>query len=109
MGIDYLYSMHDIIIQNQIQIDAICEKHHVEHLYLFGSAVSGNLTETSDFDILVDFKPIPTSGYATNFFSLKDELEFILERKVDLITQSSLRNPYFIQSVEQTKQKLYAA
>ena len=42
-------------------------------------------------------------------FDLLAALEELFGRKVDLLTRRSLRNPYFIDSVEKTLQLLYAA
>jgi hypothetical protein len=39
---------------------------------------------------------------------LHDKLEALFQRKVDLLTENSLSNPYFIESIEETKELLYA-
>jgi len=63
----------------------------------------------SDIDILISFKEIPFNKYTDNYFELHENLEKMFGRKVDFLTERSLSNPYFIQSVEATKQLLYAA
>ena len=78
-------------------------------MYVFGSAVSGNFTESSDIDILISFKEISFDQYTDNYFDLHRELEHLFNRKVDLLTERSLSNPIFIHSIEKTKQLLYAA
>jgi predicted nucleotidyltransferase len=68
------------------------------------------MKEESDVDILVDFdKELSVNDYTENYFSLHSKLEELFKRDVDLVTQRSLSNPYFIKSVDQTKQLLYAS
>ena len=77
----------------------------VKEIGVFGSFVDNTFTEESDIDILVELeKPI---GW--KFFSLEIYLEKIFNRKIDLLTDKSLSNPYFIKGMEQTKQLIYAA
>ena len=46
--------------------------------------------------------------YAQTYFALKEGLERIFERPVDLITENNLDNPYFRQRVQSERQNLYA-
>lgn len=101
--------MKDIIKKNIESIHLLCEKFGVETMHLFGSAVSDDFNEESDFDILISFKEMSFESYADNFFALHTSLEKLLGRKVDLVTEKSLSNPYFIQSIENSKHLLYAA
>jgi predicted nucleotidyltransferase len=45
--------------------------------------------------------------YADAYFELADNFEKLFKRPVDLVTDKSLKNPYFIKSVNQTKTLLY--
>lgn len=78
-------------------------------MYLFGSGSIGEFSDTSDVDILITFQDIPVDRYTDNYFDLHYELEDLFKKKIDLITERSLSNPYLIQSIEKTKQLLYAA
>jgi predicted nucleotidyltransferase len=78
-------------------------------MYVFGSACTARFNDQSDIDFLISFKEIPIETYTDNYFELHYRLEELFNRKVDLITENSLSNPYFIESVEETKQLLYAA
>lgn len=78
-------------------------------MYLFGSATSFEFKDSSDIDILISFQEIPYDKYTDNYFELHEELEKLFKRKVDLVTERSLSNPFFKQSVEESKQLLYAA
>ena len=70
---------------------------------------TNNFTDQSDIDILIGFKDITIEKYTDNYFDLHRELEKLFQRKIDLVTLNSLSNPYFIASIEETKQLLYAA
>jgi len=99
--------MNKLISDNLDEIKSLCEKHKVKNLFLFGSASTDKLADSSDIDLLVSFKPIPLKGYADNYFTMIKEFENIFQRPVDMITEKYIRNPYFIESVNQTKVLLY--
>jgi len=101
--------MLNLIENNKLELQRLCEKYDIKTMYVFGSATTGDFNESSDIDILISFKEIPFEKYTDNYFDLHVELERLFNRKVDLLTERSLSNPYFIQSVENTKQLLYAA
>lgn len=99
------------LMQNKLDelIDA-CKKHHVESLALFGSAAKNTMHEDSDIDLLVEFSDdIDVLEYADNYFSLLDQLQEILNRKVDLLSSRSLKNPVLKEEVYRSKVELYAA
>lgn len=96
--------------KSQIQaIEALCKKHHVKHLHVFGSLLTSSFNADSDIDFLVSFEDLDFGDYADAYFGLAEGLEELLGRKVDLVTEKSLRNPHFIQSIESNKKLLYAA
>ena len=90
-------------------LSELCAQYQVRSLEVFGSAATGNIHGDSDLDFLVDFHPADSMSPADQYFGLLEALEELFGRKVDLLTKRSLRNPYFIDSVEQTRQLLYAA
>jgi hypothetical protein len=80
---------------------------YVKRVYVFGSFARGELTPYSDIDILVELKPRdqrPRLGF--KWFGLWDELEEILGRKVDLVSESAL-SPYVRPHVERDLVLLY--
>ena len=99
------------LIQNKIdEIIAACKQHHVETISPFGSAAKNVMLEDSDIDLLVEFSDdIDILDYADNYFSLLDKLQDILNRKVDLVSGKSLKNPVLKEEIYQTKVELYAA
>jgi len=103
--------MHHLITDNIDEIKRLCERYDVQAMYLFGSARAddSHIDEDSDIDILVSFKNNSFEKYTDNYFELHQKLEQILGRNIDLVTENSLKNPYFIQQVNETKELLYAA
>ena len=101
--------MQRLIKENIEELKNICEKYDVKALYIFGSVCTSDFSELSDIDILVSFKDISIEKYTDNYFELHYKLGDLFGRKIDLITENSLSNPYFIESLEETKQLLYAA
>ncbi|MAC95712.1 MAG: nucleotidyltransferase [Flavobacteriales bacterium] len=97
-------------IRDKIEdLKILCQKYDVKTMHVFGSASTDKFNSESDVDILIAFKDISIEQYTDNYFNLHDDLEKLFERKIDLLTENSLSNPYFIESVEETKQLLYAA
>lgn len=102
--------MLQLLLNKHDEIRQLCEKHKVSQLAVFGSVVTGKFNAASDLDFLVDFEEtLSARDMATAFFGLKEELEAMFSRSVDLVTESSLTNPYFRSSVMEERQPLYAA
>lgn len=86
----------------------LCQKYKAQQVYLFGSATSDNFHADSDIDLLVKFsEDIPLLDYGDNYFDFKYALEDLFHRKVDLVTERSLSNPYLIKSINKNKKLLY--
>ena len=102
--------MNCIVTEKLPVIKLLCNKYRVATMYLFGSAATDFFNETSDIDFLISFqKDVDLKEYADNYFDLMFELEELFGRNVDLVTEKTLANPYFISRIEQTKQLIYAA
>jgi predicted nucleotidyltransferase len=61
----------------------------------------------SDIDLIVDFKDIDLADYADNYFDLKFSLQEILKRPVDLLEEKAIKNPYFKQVLNESKELVY--
>lgn len=96
-----------IIEQNIDIIRKLCEQHHVSQLAVFGSILTDKYHKDSDIDFLVDFSNIDLHNYADNYFSLKQALEKIFRRQVDLLENKAIKNPYLRQSIDSSKRLLY--
>lgn len=90
-------------------ITALCVKHKVGKLYVFGSVLTDHFSADSDIDFLVEFSNVDLREYAGNYFDLKESLEQLLQRNVDLIELNALKNPYLIKSIASNQELLYAA
>jgi len=91
------------------QLTELCENNSVvEKLYFFGSVLSPKFDKSSsDIDILIEVADLPPEDRGEGLISLWDNLESLFNRKVDLLTIDSLRNPVFKKEVEQTKKLFY--
>jgi len=98
------------IERRRVELEALCRRFQVLRLEVFGSAATGEFRgEGSDLDFLVEFEPQTGPGYADRYFGLLESLEALFGRPVDLVVASAIKNPYFRESVEQTRVVLYAA
>ena len=96
-----------IIDKNIDNIRALCQKHKVTKLFVFGSILTNNFKNSSDIDFLVDFAGVDLYDYADNYFDLKKSLENLLKRKVDLIEDKALKNPFLRKSIDSSKMLIY--
>ncbi len=101
--------MHSLLANNLDKISALCKSHNVRTLFAFGSICTGSFNDNSDVDLLVSFNPMDYGDYADTYFILADKFESVFQRPVDLITDKSLSNPYFIDSINRTKKLIYGA
>lgn len=110
--------MNRILKENIEAVKELCENHHIKHLYAFGSVTDQSFSNESDIDLLYEFDygdfnintdpiaQIPFDPFL-EFNSLKEKLEDLFGRKVDLIPLQKFRNPIFQEKVEQTKTLVY--
>lgn len=89
------------------EINALCANHKVKSLYAFGSVLTPQFNSHSDIDLLVDFDNVDVNEYADNYFDFKFSLQEIFNRPIDLLEAQAIKNPYFKQVVNQTKELVY--
>ncbi len=99
------------VAEHAAELESICQRYSVARLDLFGSAATGKYRpEDSDLDFLVEFQELPAGGHASVYFGLLKSLErLFFGRPVDLVVESAIKNPYFRESVEETRVMIYAA
>lgn len=96
------------ILDHQGDIAKLCKRHHARRLDLFGSAVRTDFEpERSDLDFLVSFDELPPVEAYDAYFSLKEGLEAVLHRPVDLVVERAVRNPHFRARVEAERQPVF--
>ncbi|MBS3771172.1 MAG: nucleotidyltransferase domain-containing protein [Bacteroidales bacterium] len=96
-----------IIDRNIERIKALCSKHRVSKLFVFGSVLTDRYNQSSDIDFLVDFSDVDIYNYADNYFDLKKSLEDLLNRQIDLLEEKAIKNPYLRQSINSSKKQIY--
>jgi predicted nucleotidyltransferase len=101
--------MQRLLTDNIEKIKILCMAHNVKTLFAFGSVCSESFNDESDIDLLISFNPMDYGDYADAYFDIAEKLEDLFERPVDLVTDKSLANPYFIDSVNHTKTLLYGS
>ena len=88
-------------------LNALCEKHKVDKLFVFGSVLTDKFNADSDVDFVVNFEGIDVSDYADNYFDFKNSLQALFNRPVDLGEDKSIQNPVFRRVIDRTKQLVY--
>lgn len=102
--------IHPVVLEFATELEHLCLRFRVSRLDLFGSAATGQFKDgDSDLDFLVEFQPEAVANYADNYFGLLEGLEGLFGNPVDLVVKRAIRNPYFLQSVEETRTLIYAA
>ena len=101
--------MTNVIEQHREEIAVLCRRAGARRLDVFGSAVRDDFDPvTSDLDFLVEFDDLPPKAYADAYFMLKERLEQLFGRPVDLVTAASVDNPYFRQRIDAERKPVYA-
>jgi uncharacterized protein len=102
--------MPPLVEQHQAQIRALCLRHGVGRLELFGSAARGDFNPAdSDLDFFVEFADPGWKGSFKRYMGLKLDLEEMLGRSVDLVELAAVKNPYFVEVATRHRYLLYAA
>ena len=98
----------DEIGKKSSEFYTLCKNHKVKYLYAFGSSVTDHFdSDKSDIDLLVEIEDSDPIERGENLISLWDTFESFFHRKVDLLTFSSLHNPYLRKSIDSTKILIY--
>ena len=89
------------------EIKKLCEQYKVDKLYAFGSVLTDRFSKDSDVDLVVDIKDKDPISYSDLYFDLKFGLEDLLGRRIDLLEERAIKNPYFRKRLDETKQLIY--
>jgi predicted nucleotidyltransferase len=96
-----------IIEKNKDKLIELCEKHKVKELYIFGSALTDRFNDSSDIDMLIQFYQVELLEYFDNYMELKEKLEQIFQRPVDLVENQAIKNPIFRKVLDREKKLIY--
>lgn len=102
--------MNPVIEAHRTELTAACREFQVDRLEAFGSVVRNDFDQVrSDVDFIVRFHAPGEKGYADRYLGLAERLEQIFARRVDLITERSIRNPIFRRSIETERVVIYGS
>jgi hypothetical protein len=100
--------MPDIITAHRGEIERLCRRFGVRRLDVFGSVLRDDFDPLkSDIDLLVEFEPDAPTLH--RYFGLREALEDLLDRPVDLVMAGAVRNRYIQADIEATREMVYAA
>ncbi len=100
--------LQEEISKHESDFRKLCQKHKVKFLYGFGSSVTGSFNKkSSDIDLLVEIDEVDPIERGDKLISLWDNFEAFFKRKVDMLTESSIQNPYLKRSIDFTKILIY--
>jgi predicted nucleotidyltransferase len=101
-------NLKDTIQGRPDEFISLCKSHDVKSVYAFGSSVTDNFKEDiSDIDLLVELNTEDPIQRGQNLLDLWDKLEAYFQRKVDLLTSSSIRNPILRKNIDSSKVLVY--
>ena len=94
------YRMEDFLI--------LCKVHNVKRLYAFGSSITNQFNEDlSDIDLLIEIDNDDPIERGENLMNIWDKFEQFFQRKVDLLTNASIKNPILKKSIDTSKILIY--
>ena len=94
--------MDQVLADRLQEVAAICRRYQVARLDVFGSAAR-QAHGAADLDLLVEFEDLPPDAYADAYFGLLADLEALLQRPVDLVMASAVRNPFVRETIERSR------
>ena len=102
--------MHPIVEAKRAEAAEVCRRSGVVRLEVFGSAARVDFDEArSDIDFLVLLGRDSASSAFDAYFALKDALEQVFGRPVDLVSDGAVHNPYIKAAIDRDRQLVYAA
>ena len=100
--------MRSVLEKNKGKLAEECRRFGVQRLEVFGSAAHDDFDPAKgDFDFIVSFADKTPGTYADRYFDFATAVERLLGRKIDLLTERCIRNPYFRSAVEAARQIVY--
>ena len=97
-----------IIEQKIDSLIQLCQQYGVRKLYAFGSVTTNKFDpDKSDLDLMVELEKMPPLIRGENLIFLWEALEDLFSKKVDLITDQPIKNPYLRANINRTKRLIY--
>jgi predicted nucleotidyltransferase len=100
--------MSSVLEKNKDKLAEVCRRFRVRRLEVFGSAARDDFDPAkSDFDFIVSFADKTPGTYADRYLDFAAAIEKLLGRRIDLLTERSIRNPYFQREIQAARQIVY--
>lgn len=100
--------MNEVLKNKLPEVRTLFKKYNVKRAYAFGSVCTSSFTDESDIDFLISFEDgLDPLVQGENWWSLYYALQELMNRNVDLVTEYTLKNPYFIKVLNRTKTSIY--
>jgi uncharacterized protein len=96
-----------ILQKKQKALFALCKQNDVVRLYAFGSVLRSDFSKDSDIDLIIELSQEDPIERGETMLQLWDNFEILFKRKVDLLSNKPIRNPYLSNEIEKTKQLIY--
>ena len=97
-----------IIKEKYSDFIGLCRLYKVDKMYAFGSSITEQFNpQTSDIDLVVKVNIDDPADRGEALLLLWDKLEALFKRKVDMLTDESIKNPYLRTSIDRTKKLIY--
>jgi predicted nucleotidyltransferase len=90
-----------------VEFIELCKVHKVKELYAFGSVINGNFNKASDIDLIVEIDEMNPLFRGKLLLSLYTKFEKLFNKKVDLLTFDSIRNPTLEEYINNSKKLVY--
>ena len=90
------------------KIEALCSELGVISLDVFGSFNTPDFDDASDVDLVARFDRSKGRMFS-RYFELKENLEKLFNRRVDLVLEDSIKNPYFREAIDRTRANIYGS
>ncbi|MCX6582863.1 MAG: nucleotidyltransferase domain-containing protein [Candidatus Aminicenantes bacterium] len=89
-------------------VDNFCQRWKIREFSIFGSALREDFSSRSDVDVLLSFLESAQWGLF-DLVDMKEELEKIFGREVDIVEKEGIRNPFRRREILRTREVIYAA
>jgi len=99
--------LDELLKQHATEFLLLCKTHQVKYLYAFGSSITDHYTPDSDIDLVIEVDEPDPLNRGELLLSFWMETESLFNKKIDLLTPDSIRNPYLKKQIESTKKLIY--
>ena len=88
-------------------IPEVCERFRIAYVDAFGSIARNEQNEESDIDLIIEFEEPRRESISKRYFGFIHALEDHYGRRIDVLTEKSLKNPYLIRSIDRDRIRIY--